>query len=341
MIKIDPVKEAAFYAAPFSFSYSSLNELLTAPRLFYSKYILKEEREEKKYLKEGSLIHFLLLDQPHFDNYFLITPEKLPSDNTIRVIKHVYSKYIERDDETLTLVDFTPEILDYLKEINLHQNLKDTDTGKGNDKRIDKVIDPISEQYFEYLKKQDTRVIIDSATLELCAKRVNFLKQNEELKELLGINALVDGRTFAVYNEQELSIPAEELNLPFGIKGTIDNCTINVRTKLIRINDFKTTNKPLTGFKDSVELWNYWLQAAVYYTLVKHWLKKFLDDSWTIEFRFLVFDKHNQFYPFLVTEETMQKWLADFEDVKEKAKYHYEQKEFLLPYDYALNLVKL
>jgi hypothetical protein len=34
-------------------------------------------------------------------------------------------------------------------------------------------------------------------------------------------------------------------------------------------------------------------------------------------------------------------WLVDFEDIEDKIKYHYEKREYKLPYELALGNVKL
>ena len=334
--------EAAFYEKPFSFSYSSLNMLLTAPRAFYKEYVLGQKDDEfKKYLLEGTLLHYLVLENEGFDNKFIVAGDNLPSDNTIDVIKHIYNLCVEGGDMTLGLIDFKQEILDYLVKINLHQSLKDTKDGLGDDKRIAKIIDTTSEEYFEFLKKKENHVIIDSATLDAAAKRAEIVKANSEMRNLLGMDIVPDGRTFGVYNELPIEITAKDTGLPFGFKGTLDNMVIDVKNKLVRINDFKTTSKDLTGFKDSIDFWNYWLQAAMYRRLVTHFLKGIINDEWTIEFRFLVFDKYDQLYSFEVTPETMTEWMSQMEQVITEARYHYETHEYSLPYDFAMGNVKL
>ena len=42
-----------------------------------------------------------------------------------------------------------------------------------------------------------------------------------------------------------------------------------------------------------------------------------------------------------VSKETLEMWLADFEDIEDKLKYHYENREYKLPYELALGNVKL
>jgi hypothetical protein len=337
--------EAEFYEKPFFFSYSSLNRLLLAPNVFYKEYILKEkEIRTEKHLISGTLIHFLLLEGNNFDDKFVLTPESLPGDNSMKVANEVFLAYqaLIKEDPSRTdlqLGDFEQEILDCLVKINLHQSLKDTKDGKGDDKRIAKIVEPRTEAYFNYLKVKDTKDIIDSATLDHATLAVEKIKSNKDICDLLGMNRESDNTTFNAYNEIPLQMELKDL--PFGLKGIIDNMTIDVETKIVSINDFKTTNKSLADFPETVEYWKYWLQAAVYVKLAREFFKEVIDDSWTIEFNFVVFDKYDHLYAFPVTPSTLKDWEHNWDQVIEQAKYHYESKDFTLPYEFAVGNVKL
>ena len=332
--------EAAFYEEPFKFSYSSMNTLLTAPGAFYSDYILKKREDlHQKYLIEGTIIHFLVLENQGFDRNFILMPGNMPSPNNMIIADAIYKLFVEKEDATLQMIDFSTEILDMLVDMNLHQSLKDTKDGKGDDKRIAKIVDTKTEEYFNFLSTKNGRTIIDSAVLDKCTRRADIVKEDPEMRELLGMDLNSDGVDYGVYNELPLDMSLKDM--PFGLKGILDNMVIDVKKKLVRINDFKTTGKNLTKFTESIEYWNYWLQAAVYYTLVKEYLKGVLKEGWTIEFRFIVFDVHNQMYAFEVTPGTMAEWIENFEVVKKEALYHYESRDYVLPYDFAQGNIKL
>ena len=327
--------EAEFYSKPFKFSYSSMSKLITAPSVFYKEYILKEREDEfKKYLLEGILIHFLVLENQNFDDKFLVMPDSLPSSNSITVIDKVYEMYKEKDDPSLILMDFSPEIDNILTDMKLHQNVKD------QAKRIAKIVEPKGENYFEFLKKKQGRTIIDSELLDKCTRRAEIVRDNECISELLGLNLVSDGKNYGVYNELPLEIEAEE-GKAFGYKGIVDNVVVDVKAKTVRINDFKTTSKSLVDFPESVEYWNYWLQAVIYLKLVQDYLDRAIDNTWSVEFRFIVFDRHNQLYAFPVRTSTLEDWKAKFMNVEKEAEYHYNSKDFTLPYKYAQGIVNL
>lgn len=330
--------EAEFYNNPFAFSYSSLNKLITVPNVFYQEYVLKQKEDEfKKYLLEGTLIHFLVLeDQARFDDHFIVASDNLPSANTIAVVEEVFKVYQERGDESLNLTDFEAEVDQVLTDMNLHQNVKDPA------KRIAKIIEPKTEEYFNFLKNKGDKTIIDSAILDRCSKRADIVKANVCIRELLGLDLEYDPKKHAVYNELALECDAESDKYTF--KGILDNVVIDVPTKTVRVNDFKTTSKVLMDFPESVEHWNYWLQAIVYLKLIRNFLSKQVKVNpadWNIEFRFIVFDKYDQLYAFEISGKTLASWQMRFKNVMLDVEYHLQNKDFTLPAEYAKGNVKL
>lgn len=308
-----------FYKEDFYFSYSSLNKLLFSPRLFYKDYVLKErELLTESYLVEGKLLHLLLLEPDEFDNNFIVQPGKVPTGNNKLVVDKVYEKYKEQENTDRKLSEFEDEIIDILAAIDLHQKLK---TDK---QRIEKIIISDNEEYFEFLKKRGTKTVIDNETLMKVKESVEYFKDNEQVMSLLNLNKP------DTFNELELKLDIPNVN--FGLKGIVDNVTIDHESETIFVNDLKTTSKALLKFPETIELYKYNLQAAIYYTLVKHNLKKNKVKNYKIIFTFIVVDAYNQIYPFQVTQETMKKWLKELSETLKMAQFHYDNKSYDLPY---------
>jgi hypothetical protein len=322
--------EEEFYSKPFNFSYSGMNRLLFSPKLFYSHYVLQQKEEKlDSYLLEGKVIHCLLLDSDNFERQFVVSPVSLPSDNPKLVVDRVFKYAQESNSLDQELRSFDNIILDILKEINLHQSLK-TD-----EQRVEKMITDQTVSYFDFLKQKGSKDVIDTEMYNRCLESVQILRQNPEIVKVLGLY----GETGAtVYSEHPIQIDLP--SYPFGLKGIIDNIVVNENDKTIVINDLKTTGKTVAEFAETVEYYNYWLQAAIYKKLVS--VKFAIDSSWKVEFNFIVIDKYKQTYVFPVSDETMNKWyLTGLSNALLKAKYHYDKREFSLPYDMAVTKVVL
>jgi len=315
--------EEEFYSKPYLFSYSGLNKLLYAPKLFYNHYILKK-REDKleAHLVDGKLTHCLLLDEKSFHDQFVVSPESLPSKNTRKVIDKLHRRVSQNIyDMTRPLDDLQEGILEILDEVGLHSKVLD------KKKRLSKVINDESKAYFLYLRLREDREIIDSKALER-ARRISGLVSNDpEVKNLLSAEKQE--------NEKYLSSPIE--GRPFGIKGIVDNLSLYPKDKRAIVNDFKNTAKSLDSFRETVENIKYWMQAAIYRRLVR----ALLGPDWTIEFNFIVIDGNEQVYPFSVSEETLLSWDIRLEDVLNKAQYHYEKRRYDKPYEFIVNKVTL
>jgi hypothetical protein len=318
---IDKVKEDLFYKEEFKFSYSSLNRLLFSPKLFYRDYILKErETKMDKHLIEGRLIHLLLLEPDRFDEEFVMSPLKMPSDSVRKILKDLI-KY-GKD----SLEDLEPEIMTALEDHNLYQSFKD------DSKKLAKIQTEESEAYFKFLMTTG-KTIIDADTFARCMDRVVIIRANDDVTKLLMQEATdFEMDTIQVYNEKKLECKLKDFD--FGLKGIIDKYIIDDEAKTITVVDLKTTAKPLENFAETVDFYNYWLQAAVYSILILKNVDK-NQQNYKIIFKFVVIDKYDQVYVFPVSEETQLKWMSALRDILQRANYHYSERIYDLPYDFA------
>lgn len=329
-----------FYAQPFDLSYSSLNKLLYSPALFFSHYILKRKEElTDTHVMTGKVVHALLLDDGSFDKNFIVSQTKLPGDNSRKLIDKVYSAFTElpEDDKRAELKDFSQEILESMRNMGYYQALK-TDQ-----QRIDKILTDENINYFNFLKMRRGKSLIDEITLTTCKESVQALRNDRSSSELLRLNSNSTS-DLRIFNEIPLrtSVPG----FPFGLKGILDNFVVDYRSRTIYINDLKVTGKSLSDFKDSLEYYMYWAQAAIYARLVEGWVDQRETEGedfrgWEVVFHFIVIDKHLQIYPFPVTVETLASWQTRLDEKLVVARYHYESRDYTLPYEFAKGQVEL
>lgn len=330
--KMTPAElEQEFYSKPFNISYSGLNKLLYSPKMFYNHYILKQ-REDRidTHLIDGKVIHCLLLNDGSFEENFVLLPSTLPTGNSRLVVDRVYSQVTE---DISSLADYNTTILEILKEINLHQSLK-TD-----DQRLSKIITEETISYFEFLKSKGNRDLIDSETLQRCNEAVTLLKADTKVCELLGLYRS-EMENIDMFNEIELS--SDKVGIDnIGLKGVADSIQINHDKKIIYINDLKTTGKTITDFPETVQFYNYNIQAAIYTRLVKEVYKHIITPEWKIIFNFIVIDKYNQVYCFEVSKVTQLVWDDNLKTKLEEINWHYKNNNYSLPYNFATSQVIL
>ncbi len=322
-----------FYKKEFNFSYSSINKLLFSPRMFYNHYVLKEKEDSTdSHLVIGRVLHCLLLEPANFDNQFAVMTSKIPSENNKKIIDNIFRNYLVNQNNTLTLEDYSKDILTHLLTINLHQSLK-TDQ-----QRLDKILTDENNEYFEFLKLSLGKTVIDQIILDNCKKSLDVIKANDDVRALLQLDKIKEDDEIEVYNE--LIVSMSDKNLPFGFKGVLDNVVVDHNSKTIFINDLKTSGKSIQDFPESVDYYKYWIQGTIYVMLAS---EKFLKDKqdWNVQLTFIVIDKYNQVYPYQVSSESLSKWKIDFEKIVTQIRWHYDNKQYDLPYDLALGNVKL
>ena len=326
-MKKDPIKEEEFYNKDYNFSYSSLNKLLFSPKLFYIDYILKErELKTDKHLIEGKLLHLLLLQPEKLHDEFSIVPSKIPSDNVRKVLNDLKNYGKEN------LEDLEPEIMTTLKNHNLYQSFKD------DNKKLAKIQTPENQEYFNFLFESG-KDIIDNDMLTKATERVEILKANKDVMSLMEYTVTdFEMDPVEVHNEKYLKCDLQKYK--FGLQGYIDRYIIDHDSKEVTIVDLKTTSKGLEKFAETVDYYRYWMQAVIYSILV---IKNSEDkvQDYKINFKFAVIDNYDQVYVFDVFQPTLELWYEYFSETLEQANYHYEQRDYSLPYEFAKGNVRL
>lgn len=329
--------EDEFFSQPFMMSYSGLNKLLFSPVLFHQHYILKQRDDVvDKPMVEGKLLHCLLLNPEEFQNEFVLMSSDMPSDGPRKVLDKLYECMKNEGKTYTTYEDLSPEttefvqnyILDILKEQNLYQSLK-TD-----EQRIAKImLIPKNLKYLDYKFQAERKTVVDQDMYDFAKSTVDTIKSRSDLMKVMGF----DQDTFItdVKQHNELDLVCLEFDdYFFGIRGIIDNLVVDHNNKVIRVNDLKKSSKSIGQFEESIEYYNYWMQAALYRLLVNHIKETTFGVDYPVEFRFIVVDSYMQIAPIRISEETMEAWTLKLNDELDKANYHFKEREFSLPYKF-------
>jgi hypothetical protein len=323
---IDYLAEEDFYSRKFYFSYSGLNKLLYSPSIFYKHYVLNQQEERTDaHLVEGKLLHCLLLEESKFNDQFVIMPGSVPTGQSKAMVNRVYELAMGQHSENLQLKDFEDQILQVLQEMEYHQRLK-TDA-----QRIEKVLTEDAVNYFEFLKSRGNKDVIDEETLQRTKEYADVVRSNSTAMATL--NGL---STDTLLSEFPLKFDLPDK--PFGIKGILDRVIVS-SNGIPSIVDLKTTGKSIVEFKDTVEFYNYWLQAAIYDKLVR--LHFNIPTEQHVDFTFVVIDKYQQVYSFPVEKNTMLLWREKLEEKLKIAEYHYSNRAYSLPYEFAVGQITL
>lgn len=339
--------ELLFYSTldEFYFSFSSLNLLLTKPKLFYKKYILQEEiNEETKYFFEGSLFHCKLLEPETFDDKYKLINITLPEGNLKNCLDHIIDIHLNTSTKKTKLSDYKENILEYLISINLYQAFVDDKKEPfktGDEKRLDKIITPAAIEYFDLYVNNTDKILIDIETDLKITDKVNALLQDETYQEILALE-----KTEGWNSNTELELTVNKDMLPgfsYGLKGIVDKILWNNKEKHIIIFDAKTTSGTLDQFPETAKKYMYHLQGAIYKKLITSFLK---DDptQWHIDIFFGVVDKYNDAYSFILSHdtETIAQYLLNNALKKDGiVNQVFEAKYYRLSYEYFKKTIKI
>lgn len=328
--------ESEFYSKPFMLSYSGLNKLLFSPALFYQHYILRQREDTvDKPAIEGKLLHCLLLNPEDFDKEFVLMSSVMPSENPRKVLDKLYeclnSAYPDiqsvHDNAFLDKYDVVQAtILEILKEQNLYQSLK-TDT-----QRLDKMLTEVNMGYLDYLYQAKRKTVVDQDMYDFAKSTVEIIKSQAKIRELMGMDQDSLTTNVKVYNEHEYAHFMEEYS--FGLRAIIDNLVVDHDKKVIRVNDLKKSSKSISAFKDSIEYYNYWLQAALYTMIIDAVKETSFGVNYPVEFRFIVVDPYMQIAPIRINPLTMTDWIELALEKLQHAEHHLQSRDFSLPYEF-------
>ena len=337
--------EDKFYSKDFAYSYSSLNKLLYDPQLFFKWYVLKQKEDSlDQHLINGKLVHCLLLERHNFENNFVLVDFKVPLGNNKKIVEYIWK--LNKGSNNLDI--YESEIIQWLKWNNLHQSLKDdkdpkaSDYKTGDQKRIKKILTDENKKYLKFLYNSEGKNIIDQETYEKCLEAADKIKSNKDIYKLLKLDGSEDFENIDVHNEIKIDGYSDYFDC--NIKGIIDNIVIDHDNEIVYLNDVKTSGKTLSEFKDSIDYFSYWIQMGIYHELILIYLKnKSINfNNLKIIPTFIVIDKYQNVYPFEVSEKTFSAWITRTKiNVISKAKYHYNEKNYSLPYEFLKGKIML
>lgn len=335
--EVEEANQAAFYEnlKDLKLSASAMKLLLDSPKYYFEDYVLgNKEIKKGKHFDEGSLVHCMVLEPETLSDNFVNMGIATPNDSIKGCIDYLLS--LERN--VAELGEYAEEIVSYLKEINLHQALVDDKKAPyltGDEKRVAKIITENSVEYFRLMVEAREKTIVDSTSWSKCLDKADAINANERAKFLLSKTKDTD----EVRYEMELSCKSD--GLKYQVKGILDVIKVDREEKVIYVSDVKTTNGTLKDFKTSAEKFNYWLQEAIYNELSKS-LARGSASNYKVEFNFIVVDKNNNVYCFPVSQESSEMWKKELTElINVKVDYHFTNKDFTLPYEFANNLVSL
>jgi len=314
---------------------SALKLMLESPKTYYKHYVLNEkDKKSGKHFDEGSLVHCMVLEPEELNNKFVNMGIPTPSDSTRLCIEHLLSLGREASE----LQEYAEEIIAYLKDINLHQALVDDKKAPfktGDEKRVEKIINDNSIEYFRIMVEGREKTIVDVASWDKCYAKAEAILSNPTALNLLKASQDTD----EVRVELELSDRPDELQ--FGVKGIMDVIKVDRENKIVYISDVKTHSGKLKDFVTAAEKYDYWLQPAIYKILAQSLLRGRAHD-YKIIFHFIVVDQNNDVYCFPVSESSMDKYFEKLVNlINFKLNYHFVTKDFTLPYEFANNLISL
>ena len=263
------VSEEIYRADP-AFSYSTLARF---NREGFEGLQHLEDKVESPSLLFGSLVDTLLTDgEEAFNEKFLVAAFPHLPDSQEAIAKIIFNTYEGKPLGKIT----DAEILDICTENNFQMNWKP-------ETRV-KVIRQNCQIYYDLLRLSASKTLVDSATAEDARTCVEILKNNEATSWYFAENNPFDD----IERLYQLKFLGDYEGIP--IRCMADLLIVDHKNKTIIPCDLKTSYKPEYRFYRSFIEWNYWIQAQLYWYIIRQNLDDdpYFKDFKLLNYRFIV-----------------------------------------------------
>lgn len=273
------VSEEEYRADP-AYSYSTIAKFNREGFDNFSKLF---DRVDTPSLLFGSMVDTLLTDgQEEFNNRYEVAEFPNISDNLIQVSRTLFDKYC---DEHRSL-DYIPDsaIAEVGEACGYYANAKYASY------RVKKIKEECSE-YYNLLFLSRDKTLVSTEDYQAALDCVSKLKNNKMTKWYFEDDNPFDSSIERYY---QLKFKGEYEGIP--LRCMADLIIVDHKNKVIIPCDLKTSFKPEWRFYKSFIEWNYWIQAQLYWYIIRQNLDK--DDVYKdyklLNYRFIVISRHSR-----------------------------------------------
>jgi hypothetical protein len=231
----------------------------------------------------GSMVDTLLTDgQEEFDNKYEVAEFPNISDTLIQVAKELFNYCSE---SYRTIEDIPDNIISAVGEkCGYYAN------AKYSQYRVKKIKEECSD-YYNLLFISTDKTLVSQEEYQLAQDCVNILKTNKDTKWYFEDNNPFNTTIERLY---QLKFKGEYEGIQ--LRCMADLIIVDHENKVIIPCDLKTSSKPEWRFYKSFIDWNYWIQAQLYWYIIRQNLDKddIYKDYKLLNYRFIVINKRTK-----------------------------------------------
>lgn len=272
------VTEEVYRADP-AYSYSTLARF---NREGFEHLATLFDRQETPSLTFGSIVDTLLTgSKEEFDERFVISDLPEISDNLATIAKLLFNSYSNKYHHLFDIPD------DILSTVGAQCDYYSG--SKWDTLRVKKIKEGCSLYYSKlYLAKDKT--LISQKDYDDAVECANSLKTDPMTKWYFDLDNPFD----EVERNFQLKFKGEYMGIP--LRCMADLLIVDYKKKIILPCDLKTTGKLEDNFYKSFIDWNYWIQAQLYWYLIRYNLDQdpYFKDFTLKDYRFIVINRYNR-----------------------------------------------
>lgn len=247
------------------------------------KAIMYEFKGQSEPMEFGDLVDCLLLQPEELDNKFYFEAVEKPTGQVLKLADYVIDMCKKEDIPVAHLIHDNDSISQISDALKLFGSVKVPET------RIKQFDNDLFWGYLKAKNESEGKTVFTPDTLDDANDAIVILKTHAKTAHLFNPKGEVE-----VINQMKL---AGEVNSK-GVKAMLDKVIIDHDRKLITPYDLKCTDVKQRSFPYIFIKMKYYLQSALYTTMLVTWAKEMYPDYTVDEFKFIVYSRADK-YPFV------------------------------------------
>lgn len=230
----------------------------------------------------GSMVDTLLTDgQEEFDNRFIVAQFPDIPDSIVKIVKDIFREFSLTHRRLEDIPD--NEIIMRAASYNYQSNWKPETRSK--------VIKEKGSEYYQLLYLSNDKILVNQEDYQDTQDCVNILKTHEYTKWYFESNNPFNSNIERFY---QLKFKGEWEGI--SLRCMADLIIVDHENKVIIPCDLKTSSKKEWKFYKSFIEWNYWIQAQLYWYIIRQNLDKdeFYKDYRLLDYRFIVISRNSR-----------------------------------------------
>lgn len=297
-------------------SYSSIKVFIEDRKKYYKQFVLLEPVKDSSTDSTifGGLVDCILFSPSEFEDRYVMSIAQVPTGQYLKFVEEMMRfTVLSLNEENQVTRELEVIMEDAYNAVKFDRAGTIVDFKRDSFEKVkEKFIGTDIELYYRQLRESYGKTVIELNTLNNAQNVVNELRCHANTRDIIN---LTTNEEIEVFDQLPLFGYIVLDSVQYPIKGLIDRIVVNHSLKRVHIYDLKTAWDNEGEFLTNYFKYKYYIQAAVYYRLVRLWVIMNKWNDYDVAYpAFIVAESNNYKAPLIyrTNYETMKQGVKGF-----------------------------